>query len=121
MHLYPTGQRLRALREAQHLTLKDVEHRSRQIAESRHNPEYLFTAGRLSQVENSSSLPSLYKLATLSEIYEVPYAELLNVFGIEVDETGAPGNVTAQETRTRRTRDWRCRAARRSWERGCWR
>jgi hypothetical protein len=45
-------------------------------------------------------LPSLYKLATLSEIYEVPYAELLIVFGIEVDETGAPGNVTAQETRT---------------------
>ncbi len=99
MHLYPTGQRLRAIREAHHLTLKDVEHRSRQIAESRHNPEYLFTAGRLSQVENSSSLPSLYKLATLSEIYEVPYAELLGVFGIEVDWSGIPGNGSAQETR----------------------
>jgi transcriptional regulator with XRE-family HTH domain len=79
---------LRAIREEHQLTLKDVERRSRQIAESRHNPEYLFTAGRLSQVENSSSLPSLYKLATLSEIYEVPYAELLNVFGIEVDWNG---------------------------------
>lgn len=92
MHLYPTGQRLRALREEHHLTLKDVERRSRRIAENRHNPEYLFTAGRLSQVENSSSLPSLYKLASLSEIYEVPYAELLNVFGIEVDWSGVRGN-----------------------------
>ena len=92
MHLYPTGQRLRTIREDHHLTLKDVEHRSRLIAQSRHNAEYLFTAGRLSQVENSSSLPSLYKLASLSEIYEVPYAELLNVFGIEVNWNGARGN-----------------------------
>lgn len=92
MHLYPTGQRLRTIREGHHLTLKDVERRSRQIAESRHNPEYLFTAGRLSQVENSSSLPSLYKLASLSEIYEVPYAELLSVFGIDADRNGARGN-----------------------------
>ena len=92
MHLYPTGQRLRTIREDHHLTLKDVEHRSRLIAQSRHNAEYLFTAGRLSQVENSSSLPSLYKLASLSEIYEVPYAELLSVFGIEVDRNGARGN-----------------------------
>jgi len=98
MHLYPTGQRLRALREEHHLTLKDVERRSRLIAESRRNPEYLFTAGRLSQVENSSSLPSLYKLASLSEIYEVPYAELLHVFGIDVDWGAAPGNGSGQET-----------------------
>lgn len=99
MHLYPTGQRLRAIREDHHLTLKDVERRSRLIAESRHNPEYLFTAGRLSQVENSSSLPSLYKLASLSEIYEVHYAELLHVFGIEVDGSGVPGNTSGQDTR----------------------
>lgn len=98
MHLYPTGQRLRAIREEHHLTLKDVERRSRQIAESRHNPEYLFTAGRLSQVENSSSLPSLYKLATLSQIYKVPYAELLQVFGVEVDWNGANGNGSRQDS-----------------------
>ncbi len=99
MHLYPTGQRLRAIREEHHLTLKDVERRSRQIAESRRNPEYLFTAGRLSQVENSSSLPSLFKLATLSQIYEVPYAELLQVFGIEVGWSGVPAGAAEQEAR----------------------
>ena len=98
MHLYPTGQQLRALREEHHLTLKDVERRSRQIAQNRQNPEYLFTAGRLSQVENSSSLPSLYKLATLSQIYEVPYTELLQVFGIDLDWNGARGNAHAGET-----------------------
>jgi len=99
MHTYPTGQRLRAIREEHHLTLKDVERRSRQIAESRHNPEYLFTAGRLSQVENSSSLPSLFKLASLSEIYEVHYAELLRVFGIEVDGSGVPAGASEPETK----------------------
>ena len=79
------GRRLREIREKLRLTLKDVETHSREIAEARQSFEYLFTAGRLSQVENSSSLPSLYKLASLSEIYRVPYAELLRIYGIETD------------------------------------
>lgn len=79
------GRRLREIREKLRLTLKDVETHSRGIAETRQSFDYLFTAGRLSQVENSSSLPSLYKLASLSEIYHVPYAELLRIYGIETD------------------------------------
>lgn len=77
------GQRLREIREQLGLTLNEVEDQSRQIAQERQNPDYLFTAGRLSQVENSDSLPSLYKLATLSEIYQVAYEELLRVYGID--------------------------------------
>ncbi len=77
------GQRLREVREKLSLTLRDVETQSRRIAEGRQNVEYLFTAGRLSQVENSNSLPSLYKLASLSEIYQISYAELLRFYGIE--------------------------------------
>lgn len=77
------GQRLREIRERLHLTLKDVEAHSRHIAQARHNPQYLFTAGRLSQIENSNSLPSIYKLATLSEVYRLPYLELLHLFEIE--------------------------------------
>jgi transcriptional regulator with XRE-family HTH domain len=91
MSAYLMGQQLRSIREDLRLTLKDVEKRSREIAELRQNPEYIFTAGRLSQVENSNSLPSLYKLATLSEIYAVPYADLLHFYGIALETTGVPG------------------------------
>lgn len=78
------GQRLREIREKLGLTLKDVETQSRRIAEARETIDYLFTAGRLSQVENSNSVPSLYKLATLSEIYHLHYDELLRLYGVEV-------------------------------------
>lgn len=77
------GQGLREIRKTLGLTLKAVEWRSRQLAEERRNPDYLFTAGRLSQVENSGSLPSIYKLAALSEIYRIPYTKLLQIYGIE--------------------------------------
>ncbi len=77
------GQHLREIREKLNLTLREVETQSRRIAEGRQNTEYLFTAGRLSQVENSNSLPSLYKLASLCEIYRIPYPELLRFYGIE--------------------------------------
>lgn len=83
------GQGLRVIRENLGLTLKEVEAHSRRISQLRHNREYVFTAGRLSQVENSYSLPSVYKLAALSEIYRTPYHRLLRLYGIEVDEAGA--------------------------------
>jgi transcriptional regulator with XRE-family HTH domain len=92
------GHGLRQIREGLQLTLKDVEARSRQIADARQNSEYLFTAGRLSQVENSFSLPSLYKLASLSQIYQVPYGELLRLYGVET--TNAPGHESGQGQET---------------------
>ena len=33
-------------------------------------------------MENSTSLPSLYKLATLSQIYGVTYEQLLRIYGV---------------------------------------
>ena len=79
------GQELRELRRQRGLTLKEVETRSRSIADSQQNNEYIFTAGRLSQVENSTSLPSLYKLATLSQVYGVSYGELLRIYGVTLN------------------------------------
>jgi len=84
------GHGLRQIREALRLTLKDVETRSRQIADARQSPEYLFTAGRLSQVENSFSLPSLYKLASLSQIYQTPYRDLLRLYGVDIADVAPP-------------------------------
>ena len=70
--IYQPGQCLRQIRGEHGLTLKDVEEQSQRLAEEMQTMDYLITAGRLSQVENSNSLPSLYKLATLSFIYKLP-------------------------------------------------
>ncbi len=104
------GHGLRQIREELSLTLKEVETRSREIAAARQNPEYLFTAGRLSQVENSFSLPSLYKLASLSQIYRISYRELLRLYGVDavdghaaVQALGAPednGGLSKEATET---------------------
>lgn len=77
------GRGLREIREKLGLSLGDVEKESRRISETQKNPEYLFSAGRLCQVEQSNSLPSIYKFASLSVIYQTPFAELLRIYGID--------------------------------------
>lgn len=79
------GEALRRLRESLDLTLKEVEARSRRIALARGQKEYILTAGRLSQVETSRSTPSIYKLASMSQIYQKAYQDLLRIYGVEFD------------------------------------
>lgn len=82
---YPlAGRRLREIREGLGLTLKNVEEQSRRIVAAQEDFYYLITAGRLSQIENSNSLPGLYKLATLSIIYRLPLTEMFRIYGVEV-------------------------------------
>jgi transcriptional regulator with XRE-family HTH domain len=80
------------MREKLGLTLREVETQSRRIAQVRENVEYRITTGRLSHVENSNSLPSLYKLASLSEIYQTSYADLLRLYGIETGLASRPSD-----------------------------
>ena len=83
------GEALRRLREGLDLTLKEVEARSRRIALARGQKEFILTAGRLSQVETSGTTPSIYKLASLSQIYQKSYADLLRFYGVELDPARA--------------------------------
>ena len=75
------GQNLRELREKLGLTLKDVEAQSRYLAEKHKDSYALITAESLSQIENSNSLPDLCTLTTLSEIYQISYADQLQLYG----------------------------------------
>ena len=88
--IYQAGLRLREIREEHGLTLKDVEQQSRRITEEMQLFDYLITAGRLSQVENSNSLPSLYKLATLSFIYKLPLTEMFRIYGSDIPTAEEP-------------------------------
>ncbi len=88
--IYQAGERLRQIREELGLTLRDVEEQSRRIVEEMQLFDYLITAGRLSQVENSNTLPSLYKLATLSFIYKLPLTEMFHIYGIDIPTAEKP-------------------------------
>ena len=86
------GYGLRELRRTFRLTLAQVEARSRRIAETRQNRQYMVTAGHISQIETGGcTLPSFYKLSSLAEIYQCSSLELLGLYGIEIDtRTGLP-------------------------------
>ncbi len=88
--IYQPGQRLRQIREEHGLTLKDVEEQSQRLAEEMQITSYLITAARVSQVENSNTLPSLYKLATLSFIYKLPLTEMFRIYGIDIPTAEEP-------------------------------
>lgn len=96
---HPAGQGLFEIRIRQGLTLKDVESASLRLAETMQNPDYHISSGRLSQIENAgTTIPSIYKLDSLSRIYRVSYANLLRLFGIrvnDVDDEQLPPLVTA--------------------------
>ena len=83
MMQFKAGRHLRGIRQKLNFTLKDVEVLSGRTAEARQNPDFIISAARLSQVEASGSVPSLYKLASLSEIYHVSYIKLLRLYGID--------------------------------------
>ncbi len=88
--IYQAGQRLREIREEHGLTLKDVEEQSQRLAEKTQIMDYLITAGRVSQVENNNSLPSVYRLATLSFIYKLPLTEMFHIYGIDIPTAEEP-------------------------------
>jgi transcriptional regulator with XRE-family HTH domain len=79
------GEQLRELRNRLGVTTREVEEFSRIIAEDRHNEEFYISNAWLTQLENKASIPSIYKLYSLSVIYRTKFQELLAVFGIDLD------------------------------------
>ncbi len=88
--IYQPGQRLRQIRQEHGLTLKEVEKLSRCLAKKTQIMDYLITAGCVSQVENSNSVPSVYKLATLSFIYKLTLTEMFHIYGFDIPTAEEP-------------------------------
>ena len=65
------GSKLRRIRERLNLTLRAVEEASAEIAAMEHNSEYFVSVGRLNQIENDGSLPSIFKLYSLATVYHI--------------------------------------------------
>lgn len=79
------GQQLRRIRESLGLTIRQVEEASSAIAVRRRNNEYTLPISRLSDIETKDIVPSIYKIYSLAVIYRMQYAEVLQLYGIDLD------------------------------------
>lgn len=83
-HSARPGDQLRELRNRLGVTTREVEDFSRRLAESTGNDEFYISNAWLTQLENKDSVPSIYKLFSLSVIYRSKFVDLLAIFGIDL-------------------------------------
>ncbi len=82
------GEQLKEVRSRLGITTREVEEHSRLIAEAEGNEEFYVSNAWLTQIENKQSVPSIYKLYSLSVIYRTNFYDLLRLFGVDLDKTG---------------------------------
>jgi transcriptional regulator with XRE-family HTH domain len=80
-----TGEHLRELRNRLGVTTREVEEFSRAIADDCQNEEFYISNAWLTQLENKSSVPSIFKLYSLSVIYRIKFNDLLALFGVDLN------------------------------------
>lgn len=77
------GDRLREIRNRLGMSTREVAQISKRIADTEHNEEFLISSPWLTQLENKTTLPSVYKLFTLAAIYGLTYSYLLSLYGVD--------------------------------------
>ena len=82
------GIRLKRIRERLGLSLRQVENRSRQLAEKKQNPDYFISRGWLNNIENGMYTPSACKQYTLGAIYNVHWSSIFSAFGCNLSDFG---------------------------------
>jgi len=82
------GIRLQRIRKNLGLTLRQVEARSRRLAEKKQNPDYFISRGWLHSIENGTFRPSLCKLYSLGAIYSVHCSTIFSYFGCNLGDFG---------------------------------
>lgn len=79
------GQRLKTLRNARNITVREVEQASRRIADVKGDKRFCISNGWLAQLENGASEPSICKLFSLSVIYRTNFLDLVSLYNVDVD------------------------------------
>jgi transcriptional regulator with XRE-family HTH domain len=82
----PPNELLKELRARLGITTRDVAELSQKIAESEGNLEFQISNAWLTQIENSDSVPSIFKLYSLSAIYRLKFTELLRLYGLDLQK-----------------------------------
>jgi transcriptional regulator with XRE-family HTH domain len=79
------SQKLKDVRARLGITTRDVSELSQKIADHEGNSEFHISNAWLTQIENSDSVPSIFKLYSLSAIYRIKFTDMLSLFGVELD------------------------------------
>ena len=87
------GHRLKQARERLNLTFREVGEASAQIANRHHNDEFLIALSRLSDIENKGTVPSIFRLYSLSTIYRLDLQEVLDWYGVSL--AGQPADAAS--------------------------
>jgi len=80
----PPSEQLKDIRTRLGITTRDVAEFSHRIAEAEGNPEFHISNAWLTQIENSDSVPSVFKLYSLSSIYRIKFSDLLFLYGVDL-------------------------------------
>src|SRR5207244_4137594 len=80
------GQQIKEVRARLGITTREVEEHSRKIADAESNEEFYISNAWLTQIENKLSVPSIYKLYSLSIVYRTKFADLLRLFGVDLEK-----------------------------------
>jgi transcriptional regulator with XRE-family HTH domain len=83
----PVGHKLKALRDTRNLTVREVEQATLRIADYKNDKRFLISNGWLTRLEKGVSEPSIYKLFSLSVVYNVNFITLLKLYDIDMAET----------------------------------
>jgi transcriptional regulator with XRE-family HTH domain len=83
------GQFLKTVRERLQVGLREVQEASSVIASEEANENFYVSAARLTQIENESSMPSVFKLFTLCSVYGLDLHDVLSKYGVNADRTHA--------------------------------
>lgn len=81
-------EKLKSVRARLGITTREVSDLSQRIAEAEGNPEFHISNPWLTQVENSDSVPSIFKLYSLSAIYRIKFTDLLLLYGVDLQHLG---------------------------------
>jgi len=80
----PPHEQLKNIRFRLGITTRDVAEFSQKIAEAEGNTEFHISNAWLTQIENSDSVPSIFKLYSLSAIYRIKFSDLLLLYGVDL-------------------------------------
>src|ERR1041384_984960 len=78
------NEKLKSVRGRLGITTREVADFSQRIAEAEGNPEFQISNAWLTQVENSDSVPSIFKLYSLSSIYRIKFSDILLLYGVDL-------------------------------------
>ena len=80
------GEKLKRARERLKLTYRDVEKASQNIAQRRGSDEFSIALSRLADIEHKGTVPTIFRLYTLSAIYRLDFTDVLGWYGVPLEQ-----------------------------------